>query len=107
MAVFIERNEIRNAHNLPEARQVNQGIEFGMSVRIKLNVMGIGTAVIMRNSKLADRILREDAAGLATNKIVDAHHDVVPSRRLKRRIVDILDELGNLLRSAHGTNPSR
>jgi hypothetical protein len=65
-----------------------------MGLRIELNEMGIGAAVIVRHAEFADRILREHTAGLAADKVLDFDDDVIPQGRLQSGIVDGLDEVG-------------
>jgi len=47
----------------------------------------------MRQSGLAARILRENPASLATDKIIDADDDIIPQCGLERRIIDFLNKI--------------
>jgi len=50
----------------------------------------------MRDTELADLVFREDTAGAAADKFVDADDDIAPTRGLERRIVDVLDQVQSL-----------
>ena len=56
----------------PTARQSREGIEFGIGLRIKLDVVGIDADLIADISKFAHRVFRDEAAGLPANEIRDA-----------------------------------
>lgn len=75
-----------------------------MRFRVHLDVVRIGTIIIMSFPPLAHRVLREKAACLPSNKGVERGKYVKPRRRIERGVVNQPDEIGKFLSSGHFKN---